>query len=160
MLVSKRLCTFFDYDFLNVLFDMSIFENATFLWPYSRSIFLKKKKMRVYFSTYGTILHRHFLLAQSVCTLLLRRVIYVTFQFLVIDSDPMSKMSAIIRRIINTTNAPAAIGPYRWEFLQVRPKARKAARKWPKVNAFSLKKRWWAFKVLLIVFIRLWHRVL
>lgn len=31
----------------------------------------------------------------------------------VIDLGPMSKMSAIIRRIINTTNAPAAIGPYR-----------------------------------------------
>lgn len=62
----------------------------------------------------------------------------------------MSKMSAIIRRIINTANAPAAIGPYRWEFLQVRPKARKAeaTAAWPKVKAFNLKKR---VKVLLIM---------
>lgn len=70
--------------------------------------------MRIYFLTYGTRLDRHFLLALSVSTLLqLCRVVHVTFQFLIIDPDPMSKMSAIIRRIINTANAPAAIGPYR-----------------------------------------------
>lgn len=71
--------------------------------------------MRVYFSTYGTKLYRYFLLALPVSTLLLLRpVILVTFKlFLVVDSDPMSKMSAVIRRIINTANAPAPIGPYR-----------------------------------------------
>lgn len=79
--------------------------------------------MRFYFTIYGIyVSDSHFgpfVLAGHVPSAPISDVVAV-----VIDLDLMSKMSAIIRRIITTTNAPAAIGPYRWEFLKVRPKAR------------------------------------
>lgn len=65
--------------------------------------------MRFYFTLYGISSAFAFLLAGHAPTA------YIFDLVPVIDLDLMSKMSAVIRRIINTTNAPAAIGPYRWE---------------------------------------------
>lgn len=77
--------------------------------------------MRFYFTIYGIYVSNshfgRFVLAGHVPSAPISDVVVV------IELDLMSKMSAIIRRIITTTNAPAAIGPYRWEFLKVRPKA-------------------------------------
>lgn len=104
----KRLCSFFN-NFLYVLFDMSLFTNPTFPCPCISSIF--KENARLLFNLrYDT---SSALPPCAVSVLLQCRVVHVTIKFLVIDSDPMSKMSGIIRRIISTTNAPAAIGPYR-----------------------------------------------
>lgn len=76
------------------------------------SIFLKKKDvdMRFYFTLYGILSALAFLLPPR-----WPRSDDLHFFYLVpvIYQDLMSKMSAVIRRIINTTNAPAAIGPYR-----------------------------------------------
>lgn len=63
--------------------------------------------MRFYFTLYGISSAFAFLLACHAPTA------YIFDLVPVIDLDLMSKMSAVIRRIINTTNAPAAIGPYR-----------------------------------------------